>query len=55
VKVFGEPKKPGGWNSIEMVSRTTQRLILKHGAESVLEALGEEARPSGVRTMTIEA
>ena len=55
VRVYGEPKKPGGWNSIEMVSATTQRLILKHGAEAVLEALGEEARPQGVRTITIEA
>ena len=55
VKVFGQPKKVGGWNSIEMVSSTTQRLILKHGAESVLEALGDEAKPQGVRTMTIEA
>ena len=55
VRVYGEPKKPGGWNSIEMVSATTQRLILKHGAEAVLAALGEEARPQGVRTITIEA
>lgn len=55
VVVYGEPKKPGGWNSIEMVSATTQRLILKHGAEAVLEALGEEARPQGVRAITIEA
>lgn len=55
VRVYGEPKKPGGWNSIEMVSATTQRLILKHGAEAVLNALGEDARPTGVRTITIEA
>lgn len=55
MRVFGQPKKPGGWNSIEMVSATTQRLILKHGADAVLEALGEESRPQGVRTMTIEA
>ncbi len=55
VRVYGEPKKPGGWNSIEMVSATTQRLILKHGPEAVLSALGEEARPTGVRTITIEA
>jgi GT2 family glycosyltransferase len=55
VKVYGQPKKVGGWNSIEMVSATTQRLILKHGAQAVLEALGEEASPQGVRSMTIEA
>ena len=55
VVVYGQPKKPGGWNSLEMVSATTQRLILKHGAEAVLNALGEEARPSGVRTITLEA
>ena len=55
VKVYGQPKKPGGWNSIEMVSETTQKLILKHGAEAVLAALGEEARPQGVRTITLEA
>lgn len=55
VVVYGQPKKPGGWNSIEMVGATTQRLILKHGAEKVLAALGEDARPSGVRTVTIEA
>ena len=55
VRVYGQPKKPGGWNSIEMVSATTQRLILKHGAEKVMHALGEEARPAGVRTITIEA
>jgi GT2 family glycosyltransferase len=54
VKVYGQPKNPGGWNSIEMVSATTQRLILKHGAEAVLAALGEEAKPQGVRTITIE-
>lgn len=55
VKVYGQPKKPGGWNSLEMVSATTQRLILKHGADHVLEALGEEARPAGVRSITLEA
>lgn len=55
LRVYGEPKKPGGWNSIEMVSATTQRLILKHGAEKVMAALGEDARPVGVRTITIEA
>lgn len=54
-RIHGQPKKPGGWNSIEMVSMTTQRLILKHGAEHVLEALGEDARPSGVRSFTIQA
>lgn len=55
VRVYGQPKKPGGWNSIEMVSATTQRLILKHGAEAVMDALGEDSRPAGVRTITIEA
>lgn len=55
VKVYGQPKKPGGWNSIEMVSATTQRLILKHGADAVLKALGDEARPQGVRSITLEA
>jgi GT2 family glycosyltransferase len=55
VVVYGQPKKPGGWNSIEMVSLTTQRLILKHGPEAVLGALGEEAKPTGVRSITIEA
>lgn len=55
IVVYGPPKKPGGWNSIEMVSATTQRLILKHGAEAVMEALGEESRPEGVRTITLQA
>jgi GT2 family glycosyltransferase len=55
VKVFGQPKKVGGWNSVEMVSATTQRLILKHGAKVVLEALGEEASPMGMRSITLEA
>lgn len=55
VKVFGPPRKEGGWNSIEMVSATTQRLILKHGAEIVMEVMGMDAQPQGVRSVTLEA
>lgn len=52
VRVYGEPRKPGGWNSIEMVSKTTQKLILKHGTKPVLDALGAEAAPEGTRTVS---
>jgi GT2 family glycosyltransferase len=53
VRVHGQPRVPGGWNSIEMVSATTQKLILKHGAAPVLEALGAEATPEGTRSLSI--
>lgn len=53
VRVFGQPRKEGGWNSIEMVSATTQRLILKHGADLVLQALGDDSTPEGTRSITM--
>ena len=53
VRVWGKPRQNGGWNSVEMVSEATQKLILTHGAEAVIDALGEEASPEPLREVVL--
>jgi SAM-dependent methyltransferase len=38
-RVRGGPNKPGGWNSKEMVDRTNQWLIRKHGFKTYLSTM----------------
>lgn len=53
VRIYGAARDGGGWNSIEMVSATTQRLILEHGAEAVIAALGAEVAPQPMRSVVL--
>lgn len=41
-RLYGTARAKGGWNSLDMVSGITQRLIMEHGAEAVLDALGSQ-------------
>lgn len=54
-RIYGNARADGGWNSIEMVSATTQRLILEHGAEAVMDALEAESTPTAVREVVLDA
>lgn len=34
IRLFGGPQKPGGWNSPDMIQRTREKIIAKHGVNA---------------------
>jgi len=43
-RIYGPARSKGGWNSLDMVSGITQKLVMEHGSDAVVDALKDTGR-----------